>query len=184
MTTDSPAGGRSAATVGQADTTKAHPHAAGQPEPITPRAHTLRFQGLANRAVRVLLRTPLICRALGRVLITVEVIGRKSGRRYVVPVAYTRHEGALLIGTPFAWARNLRSGTPVTIRVKGRSRLVDVEVITGEAGVIDAYAVMARDNHNFASFNQIGIGADGEPDPADVQLAWAAGARAIRLTPR
>ena len=43
---------------------------------------------------------------------------------------------------------------------------------------------MASDNHNFASFNKIGFDADGNPDPTDLQLAWAAGARAIRLTPR
>ena len=48
----------------------------------------------------------------------------------------------------------------------------------------ELYAVMARDNHSFAKFNKIGFGPVGTPDPADLHLAWAAGARAIRLTPR
>ena len=43
---------------------------------------------------------------------------------------------------------------------------------------------MASDNHNFAKFNRIGLDADGRPDEADLRLAWAAGARAVRLTPR
>lgn len=43
---------------------------------------------------------------------------------------------------------------------------------------------MARDNRTFASFNQIGLDADGNPDPTDLHLAWAAGAQAITLTPR
>jgi hypothetical protein len=43
---------------------------------------------------------------------------------------------------------------------------------------------MARDNHAFAKFNRIGLDQAGEPSPADLQLAWAAGARVIRLTPR
>ncbi len=152
--------------------------------PVEPRAQTLRFQGLANRVVRGLLRTPLICRVAGRRLVTVHVVGRKSGRHFTVPVAYTRHDGALLIGTPFGWARNLRTGTPVTIRLQGRLLEADVEVFADERAVVEAFAVMARDNRQFASFNRIGVDAAGTPDPADLHLAWAAGARAIRLTPR
>ena len=119
-----------------------------------------------------------------RRLVTVYITGRKSGRRYAVPVAYTRHEGDLLIGSPFGWGRNLRTGEAVTIRLKGRRRLADVLVLADEREVVDAYAVMARDNHAFAKFNDIGFDQGGNPVPADLRLAWAAGARAFRLTPR
>ncbi len=149
-----------------------------------PRAQTLAAQDLVNRIVRGLLRTPLISRLVGSRLITVYVVGRKSGRRYPVPVAYTRHEGDLLVGTPFGWGRNLRTGEPVAIRLKGRRRLADVRVLTEEHDVVDAYAVMARDNHGFAKFNRIGFDPAGNPVPGDLHLAWAAGARAFRLTPR
>jgi hypothetical protein len=155
--------------------------------PVTapgPRAQTLPVQALVNRIVRGLLRTPLLSRLVGSRLVTVYVVGRKSGRHYAVPVAYTRHRGDLLIGTPFGWSRNLRTGEAVAIRLQGRRRLAEVEVIADEPGVVDAYGVMARDNHNFAKFNQIGFGPDGNPVPADLHLAWAAGARAFRLTPR
>src|SRR4051812_33963940 len=81
-----------------------------------PRASTLRFQSLANRIVRGLLATPLVARGIGTRLVTVYVVGRKTGRRFTVPVAYTRHEGGLLIGTPFAWGRNLRTGEAVEVR--------------------------------------------------------------------
>lgn len=43
-----------------------------------------------------------------------------------VPVASTRHHGILFIGTPFAWGRNLRTGEPVDIRLKGQRRPADV----------------------------------------------------------
>jgi deazaflavin-dependent oxidoreductase (nitroreductase family) len=148
------------------------------------RAQTLAFQGLANRVVRGLLRAPLLSRAAGGRLITLYVVGRKSGKRYTVPVAYTRHDGVLLIGSPFGWGRNLRTGEPVEVRFKGRRRLADVVVLTEEAAVVGAYAVMARDNRNFAKFNKIGFDRDGNPDPEDLRLAWAAGARAFRLTVR
>jgi deazaflavin-dependent oxidoreductase (nitroreductase family) len=146
------------------------------------RATTMTGQAMVNRLVRGLLCTPLLCRAIGRRLVTVYVVGRKSGRHYSVPVAYTRHDGSLLIGTPFGWGRNLRTGEPVEVRFKGRRRSAEVEVLSDEAGVVDAYALMARDNHNFAKFNQIGFDPSGNPDPGDLRLAWVAGARAFRLT--
>jgi len=149
-----------------------------------PRAQTLALQGLVNRVIRGLLRTPLLCRLVGKRLITVYVVGRKSGRRYAVPVAYTRHNGTLLIGTEFAWARNLRTGEPVQIRLAGRRRSADVRVLTDETGVVEHYALMARDNHQFARFNKIGLDQRGNPRPDDLHLAWAAGARVALLTPR
>ena len=148
----------------------------------TPRASTLRFQGIANRIVRTLLATPLLARGVGKRLVTVHVVGRKSGKRYDVPVAYTRDGDALLIGTPFAWARNLRTGEPVEVRYLGRQRRADVQVFRDEADVVRYYEVIARDNKQFASFNKIGFDAAGDPDPQDLQLAWAAGARVLRLT--
>lgn len=148
------------------------------------RAQLLAAQDLVNRIVRGLLRTPLLGRLAGRRLVTLYIVGRKSGRRYSLPVAYTRHEGDLLIGTPFGWGRNLRTGEAVTIRLKGRRRLADVLVLADEQEVVDAYAVMARDNHAFAKFNNIGFDSAGNPVPADLRLAWTAGARAFRLTPR
>src|SRR5262249_25689333 len=129
-------------------------------------------------------RVPLVNRAVGGWLVTVYVVGRKSGRRFAVPVAYTPYGDSLLIGTPFAWGRNLRTGTPVEIRLKGKRRRADVQAFRDEPSVVEHYARMARHNRAFANFNKIGLDADGNPDPTDLHLAWAAGARAILLTPR
>ena len=147
-------------------------------------AHTLAFQGAANRVVRALLRTPLLARVVGTRLLTVYVVGRKTGKRYAVPIAYSRHEGVLLFGTEFRWARNLRTGEPVEIRLKGRRRTVDVTVTTDETGVVADYRILARDNHQFARFNRIALDAAGEPDAGDLHRCWAAGARSVRLAPR
>lgn len=154
------------------------------PPSVAPRATTLRAQGLANRVTRTLLATPLLSRMIGRRLVTLYVVGRRSGRRMTIPVAYTRHEGALLVGTPFAWGRNLATGEPIEIRYLGRRRPADVEAYTSEADVVRLYAVMAEDNRQFAAFNRIGMTTAHQPDPEDLRLAWAAGARAFRLTPR
>jgi hypothetical protein len=148
------------------------------------RAQKMAGQGVANGIVRGLLRTPLISRALGARLLTVYLVGRKSGTRYTIPVAYTRYEGDVLIGTPFKWGRNLRTGEPVEIRLKGRLRQAGVTVYQDEADVVRWYGVMCRDNRQFAKFNRVGFDAAGQPNPEDLHLAWMAGARAFRLTPR
>lgn len=87
--------------------------------------------------MRGLLRVPVLNRTVGGGLVTLYIVGRKTGRRFSVPVAYTRHKGDLLI-----------------------------------------------DNRNFASFNRIRLDTNGAPDVGDLQLAWAADATAVRLTPR
>jgi len=60
---------------------------------------------------------------------------------------------------------------------------MDVAVVTDEDGVVENYAVIAPDNRQFAKFNKMSVDQAGEPNPADLHLAWAAGARAFRFTP-
>ncbi len=49
-------------------------------------------------------------------------MGHTTGNRYTVPVAYTNDHGTVVFGTPFGWGRNLRTGTPVQIRYRGKPR--------------------------------------------------------------
>jgi deazaflavin-dependent oxidoreductase (nitroreductase family) len=147
-----------------------------------PRAHKLKMQSLAYEMVRGLLSSPLMCRVLGNRVVTLYVVGRKSGRRYVLPVAYVRDGDDLLIGTPFGWVRNLRTGEPIAVRFKGKRRTAGVRVYVDEADVVARFAKMARENRQFAGFNRIGFDEAGNPDPTDLRLAWAAGARAVELT--
>jgi hypothetical protein len=111
-------------------------------------------------------------------------VGRKSGRRYSVPVAYLADRDSLLLGTSAGWKHNLRTGQPITVRLRGKVRLVDVKTYANESDVVSAYAHMARATPTFATFNGIRLSDDGEPDPSDLHRAWLGGARAIRLTSR
>ena len=152
--------------------------------PVARRVQPFAVQGVLNRVVRGALRVPGLSRVIGTGLITLYVVGRKSGKQYTVPMAYLPHEGSLLLGSGFAWGKNLRTGVPLEVRFKGRRRLADVDVFTDEAAVVEHYAVIARRNPGFARINKIGIGPDGAPDPDDLHAAWAAGARSFLLTLR
>jgi len=142
------------------------------------------LQGLVNRVMRGLLRLPIVSRGIGKALITLYVVGRTSGRRFTIPVAYTRHDGKLLIGSPFPWVRNLRTGVPLEVRYKGRLQVADVEVISDEEGVVEAYREMCRDNPTFAKFNKVTLDADGTPNVEDLHAAWRTGARVVKLSLR
>jgi hypothetical protein len=165
-------------------TEQSQPVTGGATAATAPHAQKLALQGVANGVVRGMLRAPVLSRFAGERLVTLYVVGRKSGRRFTLPVAYTKQGKDLLIGTPFGWGRNLRTGEPLTIRLKGRVRQADVRVLSDEAEVVDAYETMSRDNKTFANFNKIRLDAAGNPDPDDLHDVWRAGARAFRLTPR
>lgn len=144
----------------------------------------MKLQGVTNRVMRVMLAAPGLNRIVGGRLITLYVVGRKSGRHFTIPVAYTRQQGKLLVATPFGWGKNLRTGEPVDIRYHGVRTTADVEVFADEPSVVARYADICRDNAQFAALNKIRIGADGTPDAGDLHAAWEAGARAFLLTPR
>ncbi|KZM74674.1 hypothetical protein AWN90_21665 [Nocardia terpenica] len=141
-------------------------------------------QRVVNRIVGVLLRVPGVSIAVGRRLVLLHIVGRKSGKHYDIPVAYTRYDGSLLIGTSFAWGRNLRTGDRIGVVLQGKRRTADVRAISDEAGVVEYYGIIVRDNHAFAKFNNIGFTATGDPDPDHLHQAYAAGARAFLLTLR
>jgi SAM-dependent methyltransferase len=107
------------------------------------RAHTMPGQRAVNLLVRGPLRTPGLAPIVGGRLVTLYVVGRKSGRHYCVPVAYMAEGNDLLIGTSSGWGRNLRTGQPVAIRLKGKRRRAGVQVSTTEPEVVSAYAHMA-----------------------------------------
>ncbi|WP_433655466.1 hypothetical protein ACQPW1_31905 [Nocardia sp. CA-128927] len=142
------------------------------------------YQGTMNQVVRTLLRIPVISGFIGKRLMTLHIVGRKSGTVYDVPVAYTDNNGTLLIGTALRpWVKNLQAGGPVEASMGGKPRSFDPVVHTGEQDVMRLYEIIARDNRTNAKFNGIGFGADGSPNKADLYQTWQQGGVVIALTP-
>lgn len=72
-----------------------------------------------NTAFTPLLSLPVIGPALGRSMVTVSYTGRKSGRRFSLPVAYQRRGDEVVIGVAMPdqkqWWRNFTSGGDLTL---------------------------------------------------------------------
>jgi deazaflavin-dependent oxidoreductase (nitroreductase family) len=143
------------------------------------------YQVLMNRVVRTLLRVPGISGVVGKRLMVLHVVGRKSGKVYDVPLAYTRHGDSLLIGTALRpWVKNLRAGDAVQGSFGGEPRTFVPIVHTAEADVLRLYEIVARDNKQNAKYNGIGFDADGAPSKADIYQTWQHGGVVVELTPR
>lgn len=148
------------------------------PEPIRP------YQAKVNTVVRSLLKVPVLAGIIGKRLATLHVIGRKSGTVYDVPVAYTVHDGTLLIGTSLRpWVKNLQGGADVRISRGNTPETCTATVHSDEHSVLDLYTVIARDNKQNAKFNGIGYTPDGEPSKADIYQTWQQGGVVVQLTP-
>jgi hypothetical protein len=85
------------------------------------------FNRTGNRLVRGLLRSPLHPLAWSRRLALVTYTGRRSGRRYTIPVGYRQTGDEVTIGVEWparkVWWRNLRGeGAPVELRLRGEAR--------------------------------------------------------------
>jgi deazaflavin-dependent oxidoreductase (nitroreductase family) len=87
-----------------------------------------------NPAVAWVLRSRLHP-LLSRGLMLVTVTGRRTGRRYTIPVGYQRNGAVLTVLVSRAsrkqWWRNFRATAPVEVRVRGRR-------LTGVARVVPA----------------------------------------------
>ena len=93
--------------------------------------------------------------------------GRKSGRRYSVPISYTPDEENDLLWTVSlrkrTWWRNLRANTPVTLRFKGQDRLASADVLETPEDVREGLNELITLAPIYARYLDIDLDADGNP---------------------
>jgi deazaflavin-dependent oxidoreductase (nitroreductase family) len=74
---------------------------------------------LANPLLKALLRSPLH-RVAGKNVMLITVTGRKSGRRYTIPVLRHEVDGEMVLSAGGSWRHNLRGGADITLTIEGR----------------------------------------------------------------
>ncbi len=133
-----------------------------------------------NPLFTLLLRSPLH-RLISKRLMLLSFTGRRSGKRYTIPVGYAQEDDTLLLGTESGWKANLRGGAPVTVRLRGQERRGTAEVIADTEGMIAAYRTMLARAPGYGRAIGVTLDARGEPDRDAVERARRAGHVVIRI---
>ena len=108
---------------------------------------------------------------LSQRLLVLEYRGRKSGKSYSIPLAYTLHQGRpyCVTRTHTEWWRSASSGS-VVIWFGGERREATAERLTAdsEEGRAAFASFLARFPDTSKLLYKVRIGARGEPDPSDL----------------
>jgi deazaflavin-dependent oxidoreductase (nitroreductase family) len=142
-----------------------------------------RGQAALNVLMRTILRTPVLHRLVSGRILVIDIVGRKTGRRYRLPVAYVAADNALLVGTSGRWRRNLEPGQAVRVTVGRRRRDMTAEVITDERRCGEFYRSILAHNPVHGRYAGIRHAADGTPDMQDLRQALSRGLAVVRLQP-
>lgn len=120
---------------------------------------------------------------LGRNLMLVFVIGRKTGKTYRQPLSYVRDGATLLTPGGGRWKLNLTGDTPVRIRLRGHDIRAIPELVSDAAEVDRLLHVMVAASRRAAAFTGIARTPDGGFDRAGLEKAIRYGFRVVRWHP-
>jgi hypothetical protein len=91
---------------------------------------------VVNPALRTALRTPGLGAALKDFMV-IEFTGRKSGRRFSVPVSAHHLDGGLYVILEAGWKHNFVDGAPADVWLAGKKTPMQGQLVTDPATVAD-----------------------------------------------
>jgi hypothetical protein len=93
---------------------------------------------VVNPILRLLLRTPVMGGARNQLMV-LSFTGRKSGRRYSIPVTAHHIDNDLYALTGVAWKRNFLGGATAEVLLNGKTTAMRGELIEDKSVVADLY---------------------------------------------
>ena len=125
-----------------------------------------------NRIVIWLLRSPFHV-LMSRTTMVLTFTGRKSGRRYTIPVRYLRENDTILIITysPRRWWRNLQGGAQVDLYLAGNKVAGRADVGTNAEDVEQGISAILRCMPSDARFYHVHLDQHGQPNMASLKQA-------------
>lgn len=128
---------------------------------------------VANRFIRLLLRSPFHGLLSGTLLL-LTYIGRKSGKRYTIPVSYVDDGDVVTILSyrTRIWWKQLKANPAVVVEIRGRrfeglAEVIDDDqtaIVAGLLAHLQAHPLLANGYH-------IPLDAAGHPDPEAMRQA-------------
>jgi hypothetical protein len=157
-----------------------------QPSPAVSIAHPPeKLLRAVNPAVKLLLGTPL-GGALRRQMMVLSFTGRKSGRRYSVPVSAHRIDNSLYALASAGWTANFRDGAKADVLWDGKTTAMRGELIRDPATVADLSRRAAESYGAKKAQRMMGLNFRDDRVPTLEEFTEAAqreGMRAVRFTP-
>jgi hypothetical protein len=140
------------------------------------------------RAGNTIMR-PLIHSRLGRRMKDLALLsftGRKTGRRYTVPVGYHELDGNGVVLTASRWRVNLRGGADVEVEHLGRQVPMRAELIDDPHEVAQIYSALLRTIALKEAKLAIGLEVIRDRIPTEAEIEEAVGGRrsVVVLRPR
>ena len=134
-----------------------------------------------NRVMKFVLRSPLHG-IVSKKIMLLTFTGRKSGKRYTIPVSYTQKGDTLIMFTNHIWWKNLAEAVPVSLLLRGRQVKATVSQNTDDVEIIAPnLAEHLRDKPTDAPIHKVTYDKNGEPVAAEVRRA-AGNVRMVRFS--
>jgi hypothetical protein len=125
-----------------------------------------------NPFVSAILRSPLHRMLSGRLLL-LTFTGRKTRKRYTIPVGYTREGDTLTLFSSYSWYKNLRGGRAVVVHLRGVGRTGRAEVIEEREAVLEEAEHLVAEYGLKEASARIGLALEIDPPPRREELAAA-----------
>ncbi len=125
----------------------------------------MNWQKLYNPIVILLLHSPLHS-LMDKSTILITITGRKSGKKYTIPVSYVRDGDTLMMISQreHSWWKNLRGGAQVTLYLQGRILKATGEVFTDAETVANKLLLFLRQFPGYQKLMHMKLAANGQPD--------------------
>ena len=139
---------------------------------ISRRIPPQRLVTLVNPLVRAMAGSPLHV-LLDDSVVVLHVVGRRSGRRYDIPVGFVRLDDELVVVTQHAWRRNLRGVTEIEVTHHGRRRGHRVDLDEQPASVAATMRRIVQRYGPVQAQRRLGLvfPAGSEPGVAELEVA-------------
>ncbi len=138
-----------------------------------------------NPMLRYLLRTPVMGAAREQLMV-LSFNGRKTGRRYSIPISAHRIDNAIYALTAAPWKRNFRNGADAEVLLGGKTTTMHGELIEDRSVVADLYHRCAESYGVDRAQRMMGLKFRDRRVPTLQEFTEAVGQHdlsAIRLTP-
>ena len=124
-----------------------------------------------NNAMKFVLRSPAHA-MVSKTVLLITFTGCKSGKSYTTPVSYSQTGDQVTIFTHATWWKNLCSGAPVSLRIRGQNlRGLPEPVAEDKQAVAAGLAAHLRKVSTDARYYAVSMDEHGNPRAEEVEKA-------------